>query len=143
LLGKANPAGITPITTCGLRLIRIDSDDARVPVIAPRPQVVTEQHHRTGTRPIILDAEAVTENWRRPEQWEQVPRHGRAKVAFRRASAVRDRQAPSCDTRNCREDRVGLLPVPHVEIRQARLTVGALILLANHEDAVGIGTGTA
>jgi hypothetical protein len=42
-------------------------DNARVSVITPGPQIVTEQHHRTGTRAIILDGKAVTKNWRRPE----------------------------------------------------------------------------
>ena len=64
-----------------------------------------------------------------------------AQVALGLASAVRDRHTPSRDGRNRGEDRVGLLPVPHVEIRQAGLTVGALILLADDEDPVGIGVG--
>ena len=115
------------------------SDNLRVTAVAPGPQVVTEQHDRTGSGAIVLGREAATENRRRSQQWKQVPRNGRAQVALGLASAVRNRQIPPRDGRNRGEDRVGLLPIPHVEIRQAGSIVGALILRANHEDPVWIG----
>ena len=116
-------------------------NDAIVRAVAARPQVVPQQDHISRTGTIVLLREITAKDGPRAEQRKQVPRYAGADIPFRFAAAIRDRQAAAGDCGNRREDRIRLVPVAHIEIRQPRLVVGVEILFADNENALRVGVG--